>query len=197
MKTLVILGICILVTVSAFAAEPDPIASSEKVQPSADEQAVILALLTSTHFTWRPLFDPFPQEVLLRSLIDTGSAHTGGDFLKAAKDPEMVKAFQTANAKTAEWAPQNKLPTLVRWVDSAAIRALLAEGGWPRVQQEFPKAGSLVSISRVGFSADHQRALVGYSTGVIGPLSGGGKVLLMQKTKDGWSVEDTIVSFVH
>jgi hypothetical protein len=107
-------------------------------------------------------------------------------------DAQILNAFKEANSKPGFWGP-SKATRGVRVVDGTVIRKMIADGGWERVEREFPGARESVSISRPAFSQDHKTALIYYTTGCTGILSGGGMLVLMRKTEDRWIVERLVV----
>ncbi len=193
MKTSILCGLLVMVTASSVLA-------GETVKPSDDETDVIAAVLTML-LDEQPADNRSANDIILRSTTYQAwdALHLADDALKLGfpLDPKLVQAYRATSAASEEWDESLKLPNGVRLVDRAILRKLMKEDGWPRVQKEFRGARQLVSISRAGLSDDHKSALIYFESGVTGPLSGGGALLLMQKSAKGWTREKVVVGVVY
>ncbi len=65
-------------------------------------------------------------------------------------------------------------------------------GTWAEFEIEYPESGGVVHLSRVGFGADGDKALVlmGFR---CGDLCGAGGLYLLVKEEDGWKVQQELM----
>ncbi|HVP57273.1 MAG TPA: carboxypeptidase-like regulatory domain-containing protein [bacterium] len=104
---------------------------------------------------------------------------------------DMATDFAVSNTGAYPIESRFTLSVPVALLSAEQLSEILHDGGWELFHQDFPQAPFVANLSRVGFNASGDRALVYYST-YCGYLCGGGDFYLMTKANGTWSVENHI-----
>lgn len=106
---------------------------------------------------------------------------------------ELVDSYRSRNTESYTLGPNLDLEQDYALMPREEAEKLFRRGGkWDEFQATYPEAGGVVMFSRVGFSANEDRALV-----VMGlrchEECGAGGLYLLAKEEGGWKVIDTLV----
>ena len=106
---------------------------------------------------------------------------------------ELVESYRSRNTETYTLGPNLDLAQDYALMPREEAEKLFGRGGkWDEFQATYPGADGVVMFSRVGFSANEDRALV-----VMGlrchQECGAGGLYLLAKEEGGWKVIDTLV----
>lgn len=167
---------------------------------SEEEYAVYSAVLDGMFAGGKVAFDS--QAEVKRLVIDdhTAQDRDRGDaageswaYVRQAMPSLTPEAIADYTAKNKESSPlkrslRPKLDYVL--VERAELDKMFAKGGgwWEEFYRRFPDSGGYASLSRVGFDAGGNRALV-YIKHSCGGLCGSGHYVLLKKEEGAWKVE--------
>ena len=112
---------------------------------------------------------------------------------------ETALDFLTKNQTS--WTLKNEfnLKAEVIIVNSYETRRLFdqrdIEEGWKLFHKKYPNAGSIDTLSRVGFNESKTQALIYYGY-VCGGLCGQGQYILLTRTDDKWTIEKECLTWI-
>lgn len=176
---------------------PDPTATVESANHANDEEyAIYNTVLTAMRFEEaRSLAAGNPPVKSLviddrTSLHESVSRHPEyRDHLEAqlAVSHELVERFRMINASPAQLDAHFAIPLEVRLMTGGERQQLFSEPreGWSRFYQRYPDAFGIVTLSRVGFDAGGNEALVYVICGRE-RLSGDGQYFFVKRENGAW-----------
>lgn len=139
--------------------------------------------------------DPEKRERARRWMEDWARMTLQDDkaFAQEASD-QTILDWTRRNYASGFWADRFPISTLVVVFSEGEFKHLKGAGRgsledfWSAFRENYPEAGAIISISRVGFNAEHTQAIieVGYATG---PLGGEGDYVLLDKENGVWKVQ--------
>src|SRR5262245_38260710 len=190
--------------IAACVAAPCP---SMKAQPTDEEYAVYSALL----------FDRWAGEGKSAFVIQgetTDASHSRDfdetvEFLKKklqdsnppiSLESDLVESFRRIHSSSVRLDQKRLGVPNATIVPSAEIDPIFRGTGrpddsWGAFRNRFGGAWGIIRLSRVGFSGDHNRALLSVS-GSCGPLCGSGDFVLLQKRDGEWRVVARVMAWI-
>jgi len=173
-------------------------ASSFQGEASAEEYAVYCAVITNMFAGDRVTFDTQSKIKVLVIEDQTSTDLTAS--LDSDQDGQSFKRiFPTlAEGVVNDYRVKNKEPALLKdsfdlklkhvLVQKQEIEKVFNDGGWwQEFYKRYPDSGGFIILSRVGFNAGMNQALVYIQHG-CGGLCGTGHYVLLEKSLDGWKV---------
>ena len=110
---------------------------------------------------------------------------------------ELVDSYRSRNAASYTLSPNLDLEQDYALMSQAEFDELFGPGRarWTDFQARYPEAGGLVNVSRVGFGANGERALVlmGFR---CGDLCGSGGLYLLVKEDGSWKVQQALMEWI-
>ncbi|HEX6188542.1 MAG TPA: hypothetical protein VFZ40_10715 [Pyrinomonadaceae bacterium] len=166
--------------------------------PNADEYAVYTALLREKGYDkeatklvledaarWNDLTQPDQEQV--EKMI-------GPSLLK-----ETVADFAIKNERSAALTNRFQLKAAVVLISRDEVRGIFGDSdldeAWKVFHARYPKAGSIVNLSRVGFNTKKTQALIYYAY-FCGGLCGQGQYILLTKKDDKWVIEKEVMAWI-
>src|ERR1044072_17126 len=165
--------------------------------PTAEEYAVFTALFPDSANS-----DNTSQIVIEDKTV--GSDLIGDlDLRKFLKDLQPLKAetiddFLVRNQVQCKLIDHFDLKVKVNLVSAEELRKIFngdLDEGWKAVHNTYPGVGAFQTLSRVGFSKDHNQALV-YFPHFCGSLCGQGEYFVLEKIEGKWRVKNRIGSWI-
>jgi hypothetical protein len=102
---------------------------------------------------------------------------------------EMITKFKLKNQRSWALKPLFNLTTATFLLGEDEFQQIFMEqDGWERFYNQFPSSQGIMTLSRVGFNAKMNKALV-YVGNQSHGLAGGGFYLLLVKENGSWKVE--------
>jgi len=103
-----------------------------------------------------------------------------------------IDAFRAVNVQQALLRRSFHLPIDYELVDSSEISSIFDNGGeWPDYYRKYPGSQGVMTLSRVGFSADGKQALF-YASNACGVKCGSGEYVVMEKRGSSWVIAKKI-----
>jgi hypothetical protein len=106
--------------------------------------------------------------------------------------PDVRRDFELKNKTTCEIEPVVGIQNL-RLISEKDKHSLF-KTGWGEFYKKYGKDAEIVSLSQVGFNANHSLALLHVSGG-IGPMAGGGVLYLFERKDDHWAIKTQIATW--
>jgi hypothetical protein len=113
---------------------------------------------------------------------------------------ETVEDFRARNAQPSELSDKFGLEVTINFISKDEIKKIFEKrddkyDGWEAFRKKYPGAGSIITLSRVGFSQDKSQALifVGYQCDW---LCGQGNYILLTKKGGDWKVEKKSMTWI-
>src|SRR5580693_2613824 len=102
---------------------------------------------------------------------------------------QVYRAFLNANLHPSSFHRSFTLPLPYQIVASSEMQSIFGTPGdvWGRYYEKYPNAMGLLTLSRVGFNPDGNRAAF-YISNSCGGLCGGGYFVIMEKVDSNWKV---------
>ena len=176
-------------------------------EPTAEEYAVYTALLSE-----RWAGEGKPSFVIKRETADTSHwgefGHTA-DFLKKefegrgaaiSLEDDLIESFSRIHDSSVRLDSKSLKVPNATIVPSTEITQVFQSDGplensWAMFRARFGGAWGIITLSRVGFSADGSRALLSVSD-TCGPLCGSGDYVLLEKTEGKWRIVASIRAWI-
>jgi hypothetical protein len=151
--------------------------------PSGDQDYAVYSAVLKSEFT-------MPRQKRLVAL-DTTVAPPLSDARAAEvatwAEPDLVTAFRDQNQTSVPLAHKLELPMSYTLLSRSSVKGLVDEPSWAKFNQQYPTANGYLELSRVGFDATGDHALV-YVAQHDGPSTGRGALFLLEKHGDQWQV---------
>jgi hypothetical protein len=127
------------------------------------------------------------------SPIDDGQSNFYEEMKKdtPALMTETVNDLRARNKEGFKFARNFKIERQYVILTDEEFKTLFKAGGgdgWTGFREKYPKAGGIVTFSRVGFNPDRTQALV-YRGYQCGGLCGGGNYYLLRRKNGGWVID--------
>lgn len=127
------------------------------------------------------------------SSIDDGQSNFYEEMKKDSPSlmAETVDDLRPKNKESFKFARNFNLDRQYVLLSGEENRTLFKPGvgdGWKSFREKYPKAGGIVTFSRVGFNADRTQALV-YRGYQCGGLCGGGNYYLLSRKNGVWVID--------
>ncbi len=173
-------------------ASPTPSADQIKLE----EQAVYAALL-------KDMFNA-PMVVLMeKTATDPGGVENTASTVDAAAknlpglDKATIENFKTRNSQSYSLPEDMNLGVKVILLTQTEMNQFFGpnQDGWEAFYQNYPDAPGITSLSRVGFNAAYDQALVYIGT-QSHYLAGAGYYVLMVKTNGTWAVSIKAMTWI-
>jgi hypothetical protein len=174
-----------------------PARTSNQVDVSAEEYAVHSAAITEMFFGEKV---PLVAQARMKLLVIQDATAANTDREKAKQDDPyfrkmfltlaagVVKDYQARNNEPARLKESFKLKVKYVLAEKQEIERIFKGGGWwEDFYERYPGSEGLIILSRVGFDAGMNQALV-YFHHWCGPKCGRGYYLLLEKSSDRWQV---------
>ena len=167
--------------------------------PNEDEYAVFTALLREKGY------DKQGTQLVLEDTARWDDL-SGADeaYIERLIGPSLLKEtladFAIKNESSAALTDKFQLKAAVILVSKDDVKAIFRpyvplDEAWKVFHAKYPKASSIVNLSRVGFNKEKTQALVYYSY-VCGGLCGQGQYLLLTKKDDKWVIEKEVMAWI-
>lgn len=107
-----------------------------------------------------------------------------------------LDSFRDATNHPAPFSPSFHLPVPYELVAKAEIDAIFKKGGWwMDFYKKYPDSQGLLTLSRVGYSADRKQAMF-HAKNHCGGKCGTGSYVVMEKTNRGWKVAKEVLVWI-
>jgi hypothetical protein len=186
----------VLLTLTACTATPTAQPTPAPEQVDVEEQAVYAFLL--------PKMYTFTEFVIM----DTTATDPGGvdntartlDFVLQNMHnvaPETLDSFRTRNDVAHPIRPDMNLSDPYTLLSQAVKNQIFDQNqsGWEEFYNRYPQAPGITTLSRVGFNATFDQALVYIGT-QSNWLAGAGYYVLLKKVAGGWSIDQQVMTWV-
>jgi hypothetical protein len=112
-------------------------------------------------------------------------------------DVAALADFVRANSVKMRLSADTSLSVSFKWYSELKAEIGDAKGGafWLAVREKEPNFKAIVTLSRVGFNADHNRAII-YVGLVKGMMNGNGNYLILEKVGDEWQVVKVVECWI-
>ena len=118
------------------------------------------------------------------------------DNMGTALEAETLNNYLAKNEETYELEKRFPLDVQYVLISEAELNKIFEEGeGWDQFYATYPNSQGTMTLSRVGFNANIDQALV-YVGNQAHYLAGIGYYVLLAKEKDAWVVENSIVAWI-
>jgi len=193
-KTLFVWMIFLLAACSPATPTPVPTPSNEQIE--LEETAVYAAAL-------KGLYDA-PSYVLISTTdTDAGGVDSTGETLGYVLEnlhdvaPETVEGFRRRNAQASALRLDLDLGAPYSLLSRAGMSELFSQNqdGWQVFYDRYPEAWGITSLSRVGFNAALDQALVYVGTQSHW-LAGAGYYLLLIKVNGAWIIDQQVMTWI-
>lgn len=113
---------------------------------------------------------------------------------------QTVEDFKSKNRQSYELKNKFNLQVEINFLTEDDVRELFKkrdgqQDGWKLFRQKYPAAGSIITLSRVGFNAERTQALM-FVAHVCGRLCGQGNYILLNKNEGEWKVEKKSMTWI-
>jgi hypothetical protein len=156
------------------------------VDVTADEYAVLSAILR-TGYAVRGQRRLVIQAMTVLPPLGAGAAAV----LESSGGPDLVADFRARNEVVAPLGNKLSLPLPYTLVKREDLDRLTADPGWSAFVRQYPRANGYVGVSRVGFDAAGDMAMV-YVAHSMGAGVGRGTVFVLARTAGRWEVVDAV-----
>ena len=193
-KTLLLLSLSLLITACATTQTPVPTFTSNQI--ALEEQAVYAYLLPEMYKN---------KGYVIMATTATGA--TGVDNTTQTLDyvlqnmhnvsTETVDSFRTRNDAAYPIRPDMDLGSPYSLLTQAARNQIFSQNqsGWEVFYNRHPQAPGITTLSRVGFNATFDQALVYIGT-QSNWLAGAGYYILLKKDAGSWSIDQQVMVWI-
>jgi hypothetical protein len=193
-KKVIIVLLAILLP--ACTASPTPLPTPSEAQIDIEQQAVYTALLkklySASNYVIMDTTATSPAGV-----SDTSA--TLGRMIQnmQAVDQATTDSFLARNDSAYPVPPSMDLGSPYALLSQAVMRQIFSQNrdGWQLFYEQFPDAPGITTLSRVGFNASLDQALVYVGT-LSHWLAGAGYYVLLKKVNGTWIVDQQVMSWV-
>ncbi len=183
-----------LVVLGVNACDDETTTLTPPVGSDDDEYAVYSALIDSLYIYENTAMIVMRDSTEAYDLSDSTARKYLRDGLKIGDT--LIDAYVLKNGPMAVLRRAFTIPTdYVLLADSSYQRIVYSAGGWDAFYTQFPGAQGYMTLSRVGFSADGNTALV-YASNTPGFLAGSGICATLKKRSGVWKVTGYIIVWV-
>jgi len=195
MKTLLVVTLCLAITAC------NPVQTNvrlSQIPMKTEEYAVYSDLLQAEYVDKRQ-----PALLVIENLISgTDPEYKRQSLADSPKDPpdlttDLVADYPAINADAQVLEP--RLTLSIKYTLAPPIEAPARIGDnsyWRAFYEKYPEAKYIVTLSRVGFNAAMDTALVSVSE-MSGTLAGDGATLILKKINGVWKVAATVSEIVY
>ena len=173
-----------------------PATETPSPQPSAADYAVYKALIETMYA------DQSLGMIVIRDHTDSGLANTGSDA-KAFEaiqpalpevDQALKDSFLARNVQSALLEDRFNLKTPVTLLSQADFDSFFGKGGtgWDDFYFQYPKSQGILTLSKVGFNARGDKALICASTQAY-TLAGAGYAVVLSLENGQWKVLNQVM----
>jgi len=186
----------ILLSLAACTTTPSPLPTPAAGQIDIEEQAVYLSLLSKMYTATSYV------------LMDTNATDPGGientnqtldSVLQNMHDvaPGTVDSFRTRNETAHPIRPDMNLGSPYTLLSQDERNQIFDQNqsGWEIFYGRYPEAPGITSLSRVGFNANLDQALVYLGT-QSNWLAGAGYYILLKKVNGVWSIDQQVMTWI-
>jgi len=107
--------------------------------------------------------------------------------------PATIEKLREVGAQSAPFHPSFQLPVPYQLVDAKEIDEIFKNGGWwTDYYKKYPGSQGILTLSRIGFSADGNQALF-YATNSCGGKCGTETYVVMQRSGTSWKLVKEIL----
>lgn len=154
---------------------------------SADEQHVQLVIADQTaidHFFSQPASDDLGIQTLIKELPQL-EKETAVDFLSKNRTSWTLKNEFKLNAEIILITTDERKNFFKGYIDD----------GWKLFHTKYPRAGSIDTLSRVGFNQEKTQALIYYGY-TCGGLCGQGQYIQFTRKEDRWTIQKEWMTWI-
>ncbi len=191
-----ILFIVLSLNLAACTASPTPVPTPAADQVDAEEQAVYAFLLPKMYKN---------HGYVIMALTTTGptgvdnTSQTLDYVLKNLHDvaSETVASFRARNDTSQPLRKDMDLGSPYTLLTQAARNQIFSQNqsGWDIFYNRYPQAPGITTLSRVGFNAALDQALVYIGT-QSNWLAGAGYYVLLKKGSSGWNIDQQVMTWI-
>ncbi len=184
------------VVLAACTGKPTPAPTPSADQIDAEEQAVYAALLQGLYSASSYV------------IMDTTATGPGGvEYMASTRDrivqdmrgvdPKTADSFRVRNEAAYPVRPDMDLGSAYVLLSQAEMSQIFSQNqdGWQVFYGQHPDAPGITTISRVGFNATLDQALVYVGT-MSHWLAGGGYYVLLKKVNGAWIVDQQVMTWI-
>jgi hypothetical protein len=186
--------LCLCSCTALPTATPAPTLSAEQID--AEEQAVYAAVLEQ-------LYSASSFVIMDTTATEPGGVGNTGQTLDYVLqnlhdvDPVTVDSFRLRNEAAASLQPDMDLGVEYVLLSQAEKNQIFGQNqsGWEIFYNRYPDAPGITMLSRVGFDAALDQALVYVGT-QSDWLAGAGDYVLMKKVDGAWTIDQKVMSWI-
>ena len=161
----------------------------------ADEYAVYSALIKSVSQ------DDSAQTIVIHATTEVDKQMAGAKELQYVQTElkgvtqALVDDFTARSRQVLTLEQRFDLRSKVVLLTQAEIQAIFKKGGWDEFYRQYPNSHGTLVLSRVGFNASVDQALV-YASSQSHPLAGAGFYYLMAKENGEWKIKQQLMVWI-